>query len=51
LQNVPPIQIVIPAALVYILIALVLICIVALALMVRIVSRPSKSQTVRLSED
>ncbi len=51
LQDVPPIQIVIPAALVYILIALVLICIIALALMVRIVTRPSVSQTLRLNED
>ncbi len=51
LQNIPPIQIVIPAALVYILIALVLICIIALALMVRVVSRPAISQTLRLNED
>jgi putative ABC transport system permease protein len=51
LQNTPPIQIVIPVTLIYVLAALVLICIVALALMIRIVLRPSISQTLRLNED
>ncbi len=50
-QNTPPIQIVIPAALIYVLIALILICISALTLMICIVSRPSVSQTLRLNED
>jgi ABC-type lipoprotein release transport system permease subunit len=50
-QNTPPIQIVIPVALVYVLVALVLVCIIALALMIRVVSRPSVSQTLRLNED
>lgn len=51
LQNTPPIQVIVPIALVYVLAALVLICIVALALMIRIVLRPSISQTLRLNED
>ncbi|HEV2473666.1 MAG TPA: ABC transporter permease, partial [Chthonomonadales bacterium] len=50
-QNTPPIQIVIPVVLIYVLAALVLVCIIALALMIRIVSRPSVSQTLRLNED
>jgi putative ABC transport system permease protein len=51
LQNVPPIQVVIPATLVYILLALVIICAVALTMMVRVVSHPSIGQTLRLNED
>ena len=50
-QNIPPIQIVLPSTLWVILGALVGICIVALGLMVRVVSRPSISQTLRLNED
>lgn len=50
-QSVPPIQIVIPSSLVIALVVLVVICIVALGMMVRIVSRPSISQTLRLNED
>ena len=50
-QNVPPIQIVIPPMLVIALAVLVIICIVALGMMIRVVSRPSISQTLRLNED
>jgi len=50
-QSVPPIQIVIPASLVVALAVLVIICIVALGMMIRVVSRPSISQTLRLNED
>jgi Tfp pilus assembly protein PilX len=48
---VPPIQIVIPPMLVIALAVLVIICIVALGMMIRVVSRPSISQTLRLNED
>lgn len=51
LQNVPPIQVVVPASLVVVLLALVVICAVALSLMVRVVSRPSIGQALRLNED
>ncbi|HYT35069.1 MAG TPA: ABC transporter permease [Ktedonobacteraceae bacterium] len=50
-QSVPPIQIVIPTSLVVALAVLVIICIVALGMMIRVVSRPSISQTLRLNED
>ena len=50
-QSVPPIQIVIPPLLVVALVVLVIICVVALGIMVRVVSRPSISQTLRLNED
>jgi putative ABC transport system permease protein len=51
IQSVPPISIVIPVTLWVALAALILICIVAIWMMVRIVSRPSVSQTLRLNED
>lgn len=51
LQSVPPINVVIPITLWVALGILVLICIVAVWMMVRIVSRPSISQILRLSED
>ncbi len=51
LQSVPPINIVIPFSLWLALGVLVLVCIVAIWMMVRIVSRPSISQILRLSED
>ena len=51
LQGIPPIQIIIPGSLGIALIALILICILTLTMMVRIVSRPSISQTLRLNED
>jgi putative ABC transport system permease protein len=50
-QSVPPIQIVIPPMLVIALAVLVIICIVALGMMIRVVSRPSISKTLRLNED
>ena len=50
-QNTPPIQIVIPAALWIALGALIVLCIIALGMMVRIVSRPSIAQVLRLNED
>lgn len=50
-QNTPPIQVVIPAALWIALGALIALCIVALSMMVRIVSRPSIAQVLRLNED
>jgi ABC-type antimicrobial peptide transport system permease subunit len=47
-----PVQLVVPAWLIIGLLgALVVICGVALALMARLVSRPSMSQTLRLNED
>jgi hypothetical protein len=51
LQTTFPTQIVLPASLLLILLALVVIYGVALTMMVRIVSRPSLSQTLRLNED
>ena len=51
LQGVPPIQIIIPGSLGFALVALIGICIVTLATMVQVVSRPSISQTLRLNED
>lgn len=50
-QSVPPIQVVIPLSLWLTLAVLVVICVVAIGMMVRIVSRPSISQTLRLNED
>ena len=50
--NIPPIQVVIPyAQLLLMLGVLTVICLAALLLMARIVSRPSLSQTLRLNED
>ncbi len=51
-QNVPPIQMIIPGLLVCVALGiLVAICLLAVGLMVRIVSRPSVSMTLRFSED
>jgi ABC-type antimicrobial peptide transport system permease subunit len=50
-QSVPPIQIVVPPLLVVALALIVIICVVAVCIMVRVVSRPSISQTLRLNED
>jgi putative ABC transport system permease protein len=50
-QSVPPIQIVISPMLVVVLAVLVVICVVALGMMIRVVSRPSISQTLRLNQD
>ncbi len=51
LQNTPPVEIVFPMSLGAALGLLVTICVIALGMMVRIVSRPSISQTLRLNED
>ena len=50
-QSVPPLQIIIPGSLSIILGSLIAICIVALAVMVLVASRPSMNQTLRLNED
>ncbi len=51
-QNVPPIQLVIPSLSIVIALAvLVVICAIALGIMLRIASRPSIAQTLRLNED
>lgn len=50
-QSAPAIQIVIPASLWIAFGVLVAICMLALGMMVRVVSRPSMSQTLRLNED
>ncbi|HET8841232.1 MAG TPA: FtsX-like permease family protein, partial [Ktedonobacteraceae bacterium] len=50
-QNTPPVRIMVPSALWIVLGGLVLLCIVALGMMVRIVSRPSIAQVLRLNED
>ena len=50
-QNSPPIAIVIPTELWIVLAALIALCVVALGMMVRVVSRPSIAQVLRLNED
>ncbi len=51
-QNIPPIQLILPyPSLALALAILVIICTLALSIMVRIVSRPSIAQTLRLNED
>lgn len=50
-QNTPPIQIIIPPALWLALTGLIALCFTALAMMVRVVSRPSIAQVLRLNED
>jgi hypothetical protein len=51
-QSVPPIQMIIPGVLIAIAIGiLVAICIIALGMMVRVVSRPALSSTLRLNSD
>ena len=51
MQSVPPIQVVIPLSLWITLVLLIALCAVAIGMMVRVVSRPSISQTLRLNED
>jgi uncharacterized protein (DUF2267 family) len=51
IQSIPPIQIVVPLSLVIALALLVIACIGALGMMIRIVSRTSISQLLRLNED
>jgi ABC-type antimicrobial peptide transport system permease subunit len=47
-----PVQVVVPALLIVIVLgSVVCICVAALALMARLVSRPALSQTLRLNED
>jgi len=51
LQTIPPIRVVIPPTLWIVFAIIVAICLVALLMMVRVVARPSVSQTLRLNED
>ncbi|HVB21380.1 MAG TPA: FtsX-like permease family protein [Ktedonobacteraceae bacterium] len=51
IQTTPPIQIVLPLTLFIVIAALIVICVIALAMMVRVVSKPSINQTLRLNED
>jgi len=51
IQSVPPVQVVLPSTLWLALAALILIYIIAVVIMVRIITRSSISQTLRLSED
>ncbi len=51
LQSEPPVQVVIPWTLWLALAILVIVCAIAIWMMVRIVSRPSLGQTLRLNED
>ncbi|MEO8970846.1 MAG: FtsX-like permease family protein [Ktedonobacteraceae bacterium] len=50
-QTIPPIQVVLPLTLFIVIAALIVICVLALAMMVRVVSKPSINQTLRLNED
>lgn len=50
-QNAPPIALVMPAQLWLVLAAVIALCIGALAMIVRIVSRPSMGRLLRLNED
>lgn len=50
-QNAPPIAVVMPPELWAVLATLLALCVVALAMMVRIVSRPSIARLLRLNED
>ena len=50
-QNVPPIQMNIPSSLVIVLGILIFMCVIALGVTVRLISRPSTSQVLRLNED
>jgi len=51
LQSEPPVQVVIPWTLWLALAILIIVCAIAIWMMVRIVSRPSMGQTLRLNED
>jgi ABC-type lipoprotein release transport system permease subunit len=50
-QSVPPIQVIVPLSVGIALVALIVICVIALGMMIRVVSRPSIGQTLRLNED
>lgn len=51
IQNVPPVQVVLPQSLFIAIGALIVLCIVVLGIMVQAVMRPSISQSLRLNED
>jgi len=51
LQHILPVRILIPPSLIFVLIALVVICVVALMMMVRVVTQPAMSQALRINED
>jgi ABC-type antimicrobial peptide transport system permease subunit len=51
LQHILPVQIVIPGWLLIALVLLILVCVIALGMMARIVSKPSISQALRLNDD
>jgi hypothetical protein len=51
IQHVLPVQIILPPTLGLVLAGIVAVCVVALWMMARVVSRPSIGQTLRLSED
>ncbi|HZR42305.1 MAG TPA: hypothetical protein VFB12_19450, partial [Ktedonobacteraceae bacterium] len=51
IQHVIPAQIAVPLSLDFALVGLVAICLIALTMMVRTVSRPTISQVLRLNED
>lgn len=51
LQSVPPVQVIIPISASIILAILLAICIIALAMMVSVVSRPAMNQVLRINED
>ncbi len=51
LQHLLPIQVIVPLVLVIVFVALVAICVGAIAMMARVVSKPSVSQTLRLNAD
>jgi FtsX-like permease family len=51
LQSSPPVRVIVPPSLIILCALVVAICLVALALMVRVAARPSISQTLRLNED
>lgn len=51
IQHILPVQIVFPPSLGIVFLALIIICMVALWMMARVISRPSIVQTLRLSED
>jgi putative ABC transport system permease protein len=50
-QSVPPIQLIIPPLLIIVLGVLLVICLLTLGIMIRIISRPSVGQALRLNED
>jgi ABC-type antimicrobial peptide transport system permease subunit len=51
LQHILPVRVVLPFSLYFVLIALIIICVVALSMMVRVVTRPAMSQALRVNED